>query len=53
MATGSPDHVFVPVTLAAMIEPTAIVIECPALPQTCAANNVTMSLPREGITASA
>jgi hypothetical protein len=36
--------------VAAMIEPTAMVIECPVLPQTCAAKSVVMSLPRAGVT---
>ena len=38
-----PDHVFVPVMLAAMIAPTASDMEWPVLPQTCAANSVVMS----------
>src|SRR5438093_1921792 len=46
MATGRPDHVFVPVMPAAMMLPTAMPIEWPVLPQTCAANSAAMSLPR-------
>jgi hypothetical protein len=45
-ATGMPDHVLVPVMVAAMIDPTARDIEWPVLPQTCAANSVAMSFPR-------
>ena len=39
MATGRPDHVFVPVMPAAMMLPTAMPIEWPVLPQTCAVNS--------------
>src|SRR5918996_2945478 len=46
VATGMPDHVLVPVMLAAMMAPTASDIEWPVLPQTCAANSVAMSLRR-------
>ena len=45
-AMGSPDQVFVPVMLAAMMLPMAIMIEWPALPQTWAANSVAISVVR-------
>src|SRR5262245_29686068 len=44
--TGRPDHMFVPVMLAAMMLPTAITIECPVLPQTWATNSVAINRPR-------
>src|SRR5262249_31336271 len=44
-AIGRPDQVFVPVMAAAMMLPTAIAIECPVLPQTCAANSAAISRP--------
>ena len=49
MATGRPDHVFVPVMPAAMMLPTAMPIEWPVLPQTCAVNSAAISLPRLSI----
>jgi hypothetical protein len=45
-ATGIPDQVFVPVMLAAMMLPTARMMECPVLPHTWAANSVAISLRR-------
>ena len=44
--TGRPDHVLLPVMAAAMIAPTAMLIENPVLPQTCAAKSVAISTPR-------
>ena len=46
MATGRPDQVLVPVMAAAMMAPTAMLIEKPVLPQTCAAKSVAISAPR-------
>jgi len=43
---GTPDQVFVPITLAAMMLPTAMPIECPVLPQTCAAKSAAINRPR-------
>src|SRR5882672_11836400 len=45
-ATGRPTHVLVPVIAAAMIPPTAMPIEWPVLPSTCAVNKVAISAPR-------
>src|SRR2546425_5189647 len=45
-AIGTPDQVFVPMMLAAMMLPTAIAMECPVLPQTCAANSAAINRPR-------
>jgi hypothetical protein len=45
-AIGRPDQVFVPVMPAAMMLPTAMLIEAPMLPETWAANNVPINLPR-------
>ena len=45
-ATGRPDHVFVPVMLAARMLPIAMPIECPVLPHTCATNSVAINVPR-------
>jgi hypothetical protein len=39
-ATGTPTHVLVPVMAAALMPPTAMPIECPVLPHTCAAKSV-------------
>jgi hypothetical protein len=43
---GRPDHVFVPVMLAAMMLPMASMIEWPVLPHTWAANNVAIRVVR-------
>jgi hypothetical protein len=43
---GSPDQVFVPVMLAAMMLPMASMIEWPVLPQTWAANRVAIRVVR-------
>ena len=50
-ATGTPTHVWVPVMAAAMMPPTAMPIECPVLPQTCAAKSVASNRPRRGAVA--
>src|SRR5262245_39443611 len=42
MPTGRPTHALVPVISAAEIPPTAIPIECPVLPSTCAASSAPM-----------
>jgi hypothetical protein len=46
VAIGTPDQVLVPMMPAAMMLPTAMPIECPVLPRTCAANSVVMRRPR-------
>ncbi len=46
--TGRPAHVLVPVMLAAMMPPTAMMMEWPALPQTWATKSVVMSFARPG-----
>ena len=50
-ATGRPDHVLVPVMLAASMLPTASTIDCPVLPHTWATKSVAISLVRTGETA--
>src|SRR5262249_8917482 len=50
-ATGRPDHVLVPVMLAARMLPTASTIDCPVLPHTWATKSVAISLLRAGETA--
>src|SRR5262249_60532880 len=50
-ATGRPDHVLVPVMLAARMLPTASTIDCPVLPHTWATKSVAISLVRAGETA--
>src|SRR5215472_9701546 len=52
-ATGTPTHVLVPVMAAALIPPTAMTMECPVLPQTCAAKSVPSKRPRRGAVAAA
>src|SRR5262245_23988664 len=52
-ATGRPDHVLVPVMLAARMLPTARTIDCPVLPHTWATKSVVISLVRAGETAAA
>src|SRR5436190_10911921 len=44
--TGRPTHVFVPVMAAARMPPTAMMMEWPVLPSTCATNSVAISRPR-------
>src|SRR5689334_16972126 len=41
--TGKPTHVLVPVMAAAMMPPTAMLMECPVLPSTWATNSVAIS----------
>src|SRR5215472_10176889 len=50
-ATGRPDHVLVPVMLAASMLPTASTIDCPVAPHTWATKSVAISLVRAGETA--
>src|SRR6185436_3121512 len=45
-ATGTPTHALVPVMAAARMPPTAMTMECPVLPSTCATNSVAISRPR-------
>src|SRR5215467_11119873 len=50
-ATGRPDHVLVPVMLAASMLPTASTIDCPVAPHTWATKSVAISFVRAGDTA--
>src|SRR5262249_46333467 len=50
-ATGRPDHVLVPVMLAASMLPTASTIDCPVLPHTWATKSGASGLVRAGETA--
>src|SRR6266850_5016658 len=50
IATGRPTHVLVPVMAAARMPPTAMMMEWPVLPSTCATNSVAISAPRRWVT---